>query len=79
MSGYEYYDVVLGLIPLSMALVTGSLLAGGFATTTAVPIGAGIAALIVGHALFVNGPTTTVPEPVQDAPASPGAGPIQAD
>lgn len=90
MSDYDYYDAVLGLIPVSMAVITGSLLLAGLATTTAVPIGAGTAALVVGHALFVNGPTSAqTPAPVSTAPSSgsgvtetgatPGMAPAQAD
>jgi hypothetical protein len=75
MSDYDYYDAVLGLIPVSMAVITGGLLLAGLATTTAVPIGAGTAALVVGHALFVNGPTSAqTPAPVSTAPSSSGPG-----
>lgn len=51
-----YYDVVLGLIPLTLLGVTGSLSVGGVPTVPAVTIGALIATAFVGHALFVNGP-----------------------
>jgi hypothetical protein len=75
MIDYDYYDVVLGLIPLSMAVISGGLLLAGLATTTAVPIGAGTAALVVGHALFVNGPTTAgTPTPVSTGASSPAPG-----
>lgn len=57
-----YYDLILGLIPLALVGVTGTLSAAGLALTTAVPLGAGVSVLLVGHALFVNGPV--------DSPAS---------
>jgi len=51
-----YYDFILGLIPLALVGVTGVLNVAGLAVTMAVPLGAGVAVLLVGHALFVNGP-----------------------
>jgi hypothetical protein len=56
-----YYDFILGLIPLALVGVTGVLNVAGLAATTAVPVGAGVAVLLVGHALFVNGPVDTSP------------------
>ena len=53
-----YYDYVLGLIPLALFGLTGTLSVVGLGLTQAVPIAAGVAACIVGHALFVNGPVT---------------------
>ena len=53
-----YYDCVLGLVPAALVGLTAALVAHGFAFTVAVPVGAGAAALIVGHALFVNGPVS---------------------
>jgi hypothetical protein len=52
----DYYDTVLVLIPLTFAGVGGVLVAGGVARLAAVAIGAAAAALLVTHALFVNGP-----------------------
>jgi hypothetical protein len=54
-----YYDYVLGLIPVALLGLTGTLTTAGFGLTQAVPIAAGVAACIVGHALFVNGPVAT--------------------
>ncbi|WP_152040847.1 hypothetical protein [Salinigranum salinum] len=51
-----YYDYVLGLIPLTLLGLTGLLVLTGIGLTTAVPLGAGVSGLVVGHALFVNGP-----------------------
>jgi hypothetical protein len=56
----NYYDLVLGLIPFSLLAVTGTLSVVGLPPTSAVPLGAAVAALVVGHALFVNGPTDHV-------------------
>lgn len=69
----EYYDYVLGIIPASMVAVTALLLVAGLGVTTAVPLGAGTSAVVVGHALFVNGPTSvpTEPSPAPSADASP--------
>ncbi len=54
-----YYDYVLGLIPMALLGLTGTLTVAGFGLTQAVPIAAGTAACIVGHALFINGPVST--------------------
>ena len=52
-----YYDIVLGLIPLALAGITGALLLAGFTITTAVPLAASVSVALVGHALFVRSPT----------------------
>ncbi|WP_396612345.1 hypothetical protein ACH9L7_03440 [Haloferax sp. S1W] len=56
-----YYDYILGLIPLALVGITGSLVVVGMQLTTAVPMAAGVAALLTGHALFVNGPSSSTP------------------
>lgn len=53
-----YYDYVLGLIPVSLVVITGALLLAGFQLTTAVPLGSLVAVGLVGHAMFVNAPVT---------------------
>jgi hypothetical protein len=54
-----YYDIVLGLIPLSLAGLTALLLAAGMSLSVSVPI-ASIASLgLMGHAMFVNAPVAT--------------------
>ena len=53
----SYYDLVLALIPLTLLGVSGVLSGVGLALTVAVPVGAAVAAGLVGHAMFVNGPT----------------------
>jgi hypothetical protein len=51
-----YYDLILGLIPLSLIGVTAALSAVGFSLTSAVPLAAAVPVALIGHALFVNGP-----------------------
>jgi len=68
-----YYDIILGLIPLAMAGITGTLMIAGFALTTAIPVASVVAVGLIGHAMFVNAPVDAVPtetvqsEPVQTA------------
>ena len=68
-----YYDIVLGLIPLAMAGITGALVLAGFALTTAIPMASVVAVGLIGHAMFVNAPVDAVPaetvqsEPIQSA------------
>ncbi len=68
-----YYDIVLGLIPLAMAGITGALTFAGFALTTAIPLASVVAVGLIGHAMFVNAPVDPVPaetvksDPVQTA------------
>jgi len=52
----EYYDYVLGLVPLALVGITGVLHVIGVSTLIAIPVGATVAGLVVGHALFVNSP-----------------------
>ena len=52
----RYYDYVLGLIPAVMFGLTAVLFLAGIQLTLAVPVGAGAAVLVIGHALFVNVP-----------------------
>jgi len=56
----SYYDVVLGLIPATLLVVSGSLYSAGVDYTTAVPVGGLMAVLIVGHALFIRGPVSQI-------------------
>jgi len=54
-----YYDLVLGLIPLSLAGITGVLTVAGLDLTVAVPMASVVAVGLVGHAMFVNAPEDT--------------------
>lgn len=68
-----YYDIVLGLIPLSLAGLTAILLAAGMSLSLSVPL-ASVASLgLMGHAMFVNGPVTAQ-NSGQAAPEAPAAG-----
>lgn len=52
----EYYDLVLGFIPGSILGVAAVLSVFGIGVSTAIPLGALFAALLIGHALFVRAP-----------------------
>lgn len=74
----EYYDLILGLIPLALFGISGTLTLGGLSSTFSVTAAGIVAVLLVGHALFVRGPTDIV----RDADASvsnPGVGFESAD
>jgi len=76
----EYYDYVLGLVPVTLVGITALLHAIGVATLVAVPAGAAVSSLVVGHALFVNGPTDRPVGRPDDTPTrSAGRAPINAD
>lgn len=62
----NYYDLVLGLIPLALLGLTGILTVGGFTLTTAVPIAASASVGLIGHAMFVKAPIDAVPSPIDD-------------
>lgn len=53
----EYYDVILGLIPLALVGITTFLLGLGLEPTTAVPAASLAAVGLIGHAMFVRSPT----------------------
>jgi len=59
----NYYDLILGLIPLALLGLTALLTTAGLALTAAVPLAGTISAGMIGHAMFVRTPT--------DAPAAP--------
>jgi len=58
-----YYDIVLGLIPLAMAGITGSLIVAGVSLTLAIPLASIVAVGLIGHAMFVRAPTDPTPQP----------------
>lgn len=65
-----YYDIVLGLIPLALAGITGVLVLAGFALTMAIPLASLVAVGLIGHAMFVRTPVdapTPRREPTQTA------------
>lgn len=52
----EYYDVVLGAIPIALISVTAVLSFAGLSLTLAIPLAATVSVVLIGHAMFVNGP-----------------------
>jgi len=68
-----YYDIILGLIPLAMAGITGALYFAGFALTTAIPLASVVAVGLIGHAMFVRAPVD--PEPAESNEAAESAQP----
>jgi hypothetical protein len=66
-----YYDIVLGLIPLAMAGITGGLVVAGFALTFAIPLASLVAVALIGHAMFIRAPVDPTPpaERSQSEPA----------
>jgi hypothetical protein len=60
----EYYDIVLGVIPVSLVGISAFLVGvAGLSLTIAVPLGAVVSVGIIGHAMFVNGPVDSVRHP----------------
>ena len=56
-----YYDLVLGLIPLALAGITGFLTVLGMPLTTAIPLASVVSVGLIGHAMFVRTPVTPTP------------------
>ncbi|EMA41240.1 hypothetical protein [Halococcus hamelinensis] len=52
----QYYDYILGLIPLALGGITTLLVALGVSITLAVPLAAAVAVALIGHGLFVRSP-----------------------
>jgi hypothetical protein len=73
-----YYDIVLGLIPLALAGISGALTFAGLRVTIAVTIGALVAVLFMGHAMFVRSPTVQTPSSDQ-TPSRADVSPINVD
>ena len=71
-----YYDLILGLIPVSFLGTTGLLHVAGINLMSALPVAGLIAVALVGHALFVNGP---VEEQTTNPQATSGPRPNGAD
>ncbi len=70
----SYYDFVLALIPLSLLGVSGALTGVGLDLALAVPLGAAVAAGLIGHAMFVRAPIqTTDRTATSDASFAPSA------
>lgn len=58
-----YYDIILGLIPLTLAGIAGTLVVAGFSLTTAVPLASVVAVALIGHAMFVRAPVDSAASP----------------
>ena len=56
-----YYDLVLGLIPLALAGISGVLTVAGMALTVAIPVAGLVSIALIGHAMFVRTPSTPKP------------------
>ncbi|WP_247728590.1 hypothetical protein [Halovivax limisalsi] len=75
----HYYDIVLTLIPTSLLGTAALLSIVGLPTSVAVPLGAMVAAVFIGHAMFVNGPETASDDASGTASQTGSATPISAD
>lgn len=69
-----YYDIILGLIPLAMASITGAMSLAGFGLTTAIPMASVVTVGLIGHAMFVRAPVDT---PATDGATQAQSEPIQ--
>jgi hypothetical protein len=54
----DYYDYILGLIPLAMGGTATVLALLGVSLSLALPVGAFVAVPLIGHAMFVRAPVT---------------------
>jgi hypothetical protein len=71
----NYYDLVLGLIPLALGGVAAVLLVVGVSLTTAVGLSGGLSMALIGHAMFVRAPVDAEIETrATEAPAAGDAG-----
>ncbi|HET7324071.1 MAG TPA: hypothetical protein VFJ06_07055 [Halococcus sp.] len=60
----QYYDLVLGLIPLALGGISAALVAVGMSLTVAVPLAALVSVALIGHGMFVRSPTApAAPQP----------------
>lgn len=62
-----YYDVVLGLIPLTLAGISGVLSLAGMALSVAIPIAGLVSIALIGHAMFVRTPAAPTPATQTDS------------
>ena len=74
-----YYDIVLGLIPLSLAGLTAFLLAAGMSLSVSIPLASVVTLGLMGHAMFVNAPVTPTAgdgrqQPTDETATTSGAG-----
>ena len=74
-----YYDYVLGLIPATLLGITALLFLVGVPASTAASLGGVPAALLIGHALFVNAPSSPRPGADAELPDASPQGGVTAD
>lgn len=53
----DYYDIVLGLIPVSLAGLTALLVSAGMSLSVSIPLASAVTLGLIGHAMFINGPS----------------------
>lgn len=75
----DYYDIVLGLIPLTVAGVAGLLFVFGVDPSLSVATGSVLSVPLLAHALFVRAPVAATPETEPTAGAEQTRGPVAAD
>jgi len=78
----DYYDLVLGIIPLALGGVAAVLTVLGIPLTTSVGLAGGLSVGVIGHAMFVNAPVdgpSTTDAPTTNAPAAGESGFQSAD
>jgi len=70
----NYYDLVLGAIPLALGGVAALLTVLGIPLTTSVGLAGGLSVGVIGHAMFVNAPVDapTTSAPAADTPPTDG-------
>jgi hypothetical protein len=73
----DYYDHVLGLIPVALIGLTALLTTAGLGLTAAVPVAASVSVALIGHAMFVNGPVDSTDKAQQSSRSQ--VGPVNAD
>ncbi|MFO7926592.1 MAG: hypothetical protein ACQET5_12225 [Halobacteriota archaeon] len=66
----DYYDIVLGLIPVSLAGLTALLVSAGMSLSVSIPLASTVTLGLIGHAMFINGPSVpqTSPETGSEIP-----------
>lgn len=65
-----YYDIVLGLIPASLAGLTALLYVAGMSLSVSIPLASVVTLGLMGHAMFVNAPVTPSTEETTQQPAA---------
>jgi predicted CDP-diglyceride synthetase/phosphatidate cytidylyltransferase len=55
----DYYDIVLALIPVSLAGLTALLVSLGMSVSVSIALASTVTLGLIAHAMFINGPTVT--------------------